>query len=127
MRAALFVAAILVITVLGGCTAETGESEAPGTAPTPVEHSRGEALFKTHCASCHGDRGQGTDRGPTFLHRMYRPGHHGDQSFHLAVQRGAKAHHWRFGNMPRIEGLDANDVDEIIGYVRWLQRQAGIY
>jgi len=127
MRAALFVAAILAITALGAPTAETGTSKAPGMAATPVEHSRGEELFKTHCASCHGDGGQGTDRGPTFLHRMYRPGHHGDHSFHVAVQRGAKAHHWRFGNMPRIEGLDNSDVEEIIGYVRWLQRQAGIY
>jgi hypothetical protein len=45
----------------------------------------------------------------------------------LAVQKGVIAHHWRFGNMPSIENLDERDVNEIIAYVRWLQRQAGIY
>jgi hypothetical protein len=28
--------------------------------------------------------------------------------------------------MPKIEGATSADVDEIVKYVRWLQRQAGI-
>jgi hypothetical protein len=28
--------------------------------------------------------------------------------------------------MPKIEGVTPEDVDQIINYVRWLQRQAGI-
>jgi hypothetical protein len=28
--------------------------------------------------------------------------------------------------MPKIEGISGGDVEQIIRYVRWLQRQAGI-
>ena len=38
-----------------------------------------------------------------------------------------RAHHWEFGNMPKIEGVTPADVEQIIRYVRWLQREAGIY
>jgi hypothetical protein len=29
--------------------------------------------------------------------------------------------------MPKIDGVTPQDVEEIVRYVRWLQRQAGIY
>ena len=123
----LFVVASLVIAPLSTCTADAERPDMSGTSKAPVEYLRGQELFNTYCAACHGEGGRGTDKGPPFLHRIYHPGHHGDQSFHLAVQRGVVAHHWRFGNMSRIEGLNEKDVDEIVGYVRWLQRREGIY
>jgi hypothetical protein len=43
------------------------------------------------------------------------------------VANGVKAHHWEFGNMPKIEGVTPEDVDQIVKYVRWLQTQAGIF
>ncbi len=126
-RTTLVAAAALVLPGLGGCTIE---SEAPAMArkaQVPAEYARGEELFNANCAKCHGEGGRGTDKGPPFLHRLYRPDHHGDQSFHFAAQRGVIAHHWRFGNMPRIEDIKEGDVNEIVAHVRWLQRQAGIY
>jgi len=39
---------------------------------------------------------------------------------------GVKAHHWQFGNMPKIEAVTPGDVDQIVKYVRWLQRRAGM-
>jgi hypothetical protein len=69
----------------------------------------------------------GTDHGPSFLNKIYEPNHHGDAAFHLAARGGVRAHHWQFGNMPPVEGVSEAEVDEIIGYVRWLQRQAGIF
>jgi hypothetical protein len=42
------------------------------------------------------------------------------------VTNGVTAHHWQFGNMPKIESVTPGDVDQIVKYVRWLQRQAGI-
>ena len=94
--------------------------------PTPAEHSRGERLYDANCATCHGPKGSGTQLGPPLVHIIYEPGHHGDASFHMAVQRGVVAHHWRFGNMPPQPQVAADDVQPIIDYVRWLQRQAGI-
>ena len=43
-----------------------------------------------------------------------------------AVARGVRAHHWRFGDMPRVEGLTRGDVAAIVAYVRELQRANGI-
>lgn len=86
----------------------------------------GERLFNADCASCHGVRAEGSDNGPLLVHVIYEPGHHGDEAFHLAALNGARAHHWRFGDMPPIEGVTPDDVAEITAYVRALQRAAGI-
>lgn len=87
----------------------------------------GEALFDQKCAVCHGQRAAGSPQGPPLVHRYYEPGHHSDMAFLLAVRRGVRAHHWRFGNMPPVPGLSDADVKAIIEYVRALQRAKGIY
>ena len=48
-------------------------------------------------------------------------------SFLLAVRRGVRAHHWRFGNMAPVPGLSDTEVKEVIRYVRALQRAKGIF
>jgi len=45
----------------------------------------------------------------------------------LAMRVGVAQHHWRFGPMPAQPQVRATDTAPIIGYIRWLQRQAGIY
>ncbi len=94
--------------------------------PVPAEFQEGDAKFHANCARCHGPRGSGTDKGPPLVHKIYEPNHHGDQAFQLAAANGVRAHHWNFGNMPKIEGVTPEDVRQITQYVRWLQRQAGI-
>ena len=48
-------------------------------------------------------------------------------AFSAQRENGVRAHHWEFGNMaPKIEGVTPADVEQIIRYVRWLQREAGI-
>lgn len=101
-------------------------ASAPSTA-TPAEHAQGEALFNQHCAQCHGPAASGTARGPSFIHKIYEPGHHGDPSFILAVRNGVRAHHWGFGDMPPYPVVTEPDIQAITAYVRWLQRQAGIH
>jgi len=98
----------------------------PVTAPTPAEHVAGEQLFGARCGACHGLRGGGSAQGPPLVHRVYEPSHHADAAFLRAVQVGVRAHHWRFGDMRPVPGLTLDDVDRIVGYVRWLQREAGI-
>ena len=87
---------------------------------------KGEQLFNTYCASCHGESAKGSDQGPPLVHKTYRPVHHADQAFHWAVINGARQHHWHFGNMPPIPDLSPKDVEHILSYVRQEQRQAGI-
>lgn len=96
-------------------------------AATPAEFKKGEAAFNANCARCHGERGVGTSQGPPFVHKIYEPNHHGDAAFQRAATMGVRAHHWQFGDMPKISSVTPSEVDDIIKYVRWLQRQAGIF
>ncbi|MGC1497218.1 MAG: cytochrome c [Sulfitobacter sp.] len=87
----------------------------------------GKRAFDATCATCHGANAQGREGiAPPLVHKIYEPNHHGDLSFVLAAQNGVRAHHWRFGNMPAVEGVTKADVLNIVAYVRALQRENGI-
>ena len=60
------------------------------------------------------------------MHEVYEPSHHPDESFRNAVQQGVQPHHWEFGPMPPVPGVQGEDIDAVIAYVRSLQREAGI-
>lgn len=87
---------------------------------------RGAGLFATTCAQCHGNHAEGSDRGPPLVHPYYRPSHHADGAFHLAVKNGVRQHHWHFGNMPPQPDISPSETDSIIRYVRELQEANGI-
>jgi mono/diheme cytochrome c family protein len=87
---------------------------------------KGQQLFATNCASCHGAKAEGTDEGPTLIHDIYNPGHHADQAFIMAARFGVRQHHWRFGNMPAQPQASEAEVRLIIEFVRELQAANGI-
>ncbi|MCY3912565.1 MAG: cytochrome c [Chloroflexi bacterium] len=87
----------------------------------------GEKLFNANCALCHGENAAGTTQGPTLIDRIYHPGHHSDFSFRRAVSQGVRQHHWTFGAMLPVATVTADEVEQIICYVRELQREAGIF
>jgi mono/diheme cytochrome c family protein len=116
--------ALLAIGCSGGI--DEGTRAALVAAVVPAEHRAGRDLFDVHCAVCHGPAATGTAVGPPLVHPVYRPRHHGDEAFQLAVTQGVRAHHWRYGDMAPVPDLDRDDVASIIRYVRWLQRSAGI-
>lgn len=88
----------------------------------------GQRLFAQHCATCHGVNGGGVLQvGPPLVHIIYEPDHHPDEAFHAAVELGVHAHHWEFGNMPRIPDISEPEVTRIIAFIRALQRENGIY
>ena len=88
----------------------------------------GEQVFNVACAECHGPNAAGQNGiAPPLVHIPYVPGHHGDASFLLAVRNGVRAHHWKFGNMPAVEGLTDGDVKMVVAYIRELQRANGIF
>lgn len=92
----------------------------------PAEFASGAELYAASCAACHGEAALGTTVGPPLVHIIYEPNHHADISFIFAAERGVQAHHWGFGDMPPVPGVTREQVTEIVGYVRWLQREAGI-
>ena len=93
----------------------------------PVSFSRDvPPILNKNCLSCHGPNGVGTTQGPPLVHRYYVPSHHADEAFRRAIRFGVVPHHWHFGPMPPVEGLDDREVAGVIAYLRWLQRQQGI-
>ena len=102
----------------GGTTALVGPK---------IDLAKGRELFEKNCMKCHGPGAQGSPVGPPLVHRIYEPNHHSDAAFYLAAQRGVRQHHWKFGNMAPVPGVSQADVALIIGYVRSLQKKAGIF
>ena len=92
----------------------------------PFKYALGKSLFESNCAACHGKFGNGSDKGPPFMNPIYKPGHHGDEAFYRAPMNGAKAHHWKFGDMPPVEGISRRKLSKIVPYIRWMQQQNGI-
>lgn len=89
---------------------------------------QGADVFEENCAACHGANGAGNEGyGPPLLHPIYRPNHHADGSFFVAVQNGVRAHHWTFGDMPPVAGLSQSDILKIVTYIRELQRRNGVF
>lgn len=115
---ALLLGASLVLPACGGD--DGGE-----TAAAPDLVARGEELYAQSCASCHGADLRGTDKGPSHLSEVYRPDHHADAAFVLAAKRGVRAHHFDFGDMPPVPGLDDDDLTAIVAYVRSVQEREG--
>ncbi len=88
---------------------------------------RGQQYFRATCAACHGPNAGGRDgKAPPLIHRIYVPGHHGDMAIRLAAQRGVKSHHWRFGDMPPVQGLTDAELTDIIAFIRAVQQANGI-
>ena len=118
----------MMVLLLGATPACSQSETAPkGAGTAPAEFQSGEQKFTAKCSVCHGAGGVGTSHGPPLVHKIYEPNHHGDVAFQNAAANGVRAHHWQFGNMPKIEGVTPDDIDQIVKYVRWLQKQAGIF
>ncbi|HET8721299.1 MAG TPA: cytochrome c [Nitrospira sp.] len=115
----------LVLCAVAACDSSQPKPAA-GAGAVPAELQAGESKYNAHCSACHGPQAAGTQQGPPLVHKIYEPNHHGDAAFLRAAEFGVKAHHWEFGNMPKIEGVSPADVEQITRYIRWLQRQAGI-
>ena len=91
------------------------------------QQSLGKQAFEGNCATCHGENAGGlVGNGPPLIHKIYEPSHHGDGAFLMAARQGVRAHHWKFGDMPPVEGLTNSDIENIVAYVRAVQRENGI-
>ena len=58
-------------------------------------------------------KARGTQQGPPLVHKIYEPSHHADFAFQRAAAQGVRAHHWKFGNMPKIESVTPDDVTHL--------------
>ena len=109
--------------------APSSDSKQPATAQQEVAQETaisGQQLFSNNCSRCHGADLRGTNVGPSLLHEYYEPNHHSNASFVIAVLRGVRQHHWDFGNMPAVEGLDIDEVHAVICFIRETQVEDGL-
>ena len=124
--------ALLVAAVVAGYFSTADRQPGTATAVTvkvpllSAEARAGADAFDRLCAGCHGANAAGGPAGPPLVHAIYRPAHHADAAFTLAVQRGVPRHHWRFGDMPPLPQARVDDIRVIVQYVRELQRANGI-
>ncbi len=119
-----FVILMIMITPLRAAPLDPNVVKLPKMTPAL---SLGKLNYEAKCAKCHGRNIAGTDKGPPFLHRVYHPGHHGDGAFYRAAKKGARAHHWPFGDMPAVKGITDDQVRTIIQYVRAMQKANGLF
>ncbi|MDA0301008.1 MAG: cytochrome c [Chloroflexi bacterium] len=118
--------ALLAATIAGAAMLAGACGGTPAPTPTPGATMDGRGLYASNCARCHGGDLKGTTLGPPLLDAIYRPGHHSDAAFRVAVKNGVRPHHWNFGPMPPIPGLTDDQVGEIIAFIREEQREVGI-
>jgi mono/diheme cytochrome c family protein len=115
---------LLAVALAAGCGGAE-RLERQGSAQ-PVDIAAGQVAYETTCAACHGTGGRGSPKGPPLVDRIYEPSHHADASFVIAVRQGVPEHHWTFGDMPPQPNVSDSDVTNIVGYIRGIQRKAGI-
>ncbi len=87
----------------------------------------GAQVFANACAACHGAALRGSDAGPPLLHPYYALGAgHGDDIVLSAIAKGAASHHWKFGDMPKPDGVKPGQEAELLAYVRAMQAANGL-
>jgi len=120
---------LLIGIVAGGRYLVRGRAERQIAVIIPTlssEATLGEAVFAANCAVCHGKNAAGADKGPPLINSIYNPSHHGDFSFVRAVTLGVPQHHWLYGPMPAQPQIQRSQIEQIVAYVRELQRANGI-
>ncbi len=83
-----------------------------------VAASKGQLVFNTNCASCHGINAAGGTAGPPLIHNIYNPGHHSNEAFIRAVRNGVRQYHWQFGNMPAQKHVAFGDMVLLLKFIR---------
>jgi mono/diheme cytochrome c family protein len=122
-RLAPVVTVLLTLVVALGACSDSDDGGDPGGAAGDT--AAGADVYADSCAVCHGSDLRGTSRGPSHLSEVYEPGHHPDESFRAAIANGSRQHHWNFGDMPPVAGLDDDEVDAVIAYIREVQQREG--
>ncbi len=128
-----FLATTLVVAAGLAAASGAGLAESDAIYPNPKEPEMTPRLqlgvmnYAVYCAFCHGKAASGSESGPTFIHRIYQPGHHTDGHFFAAAKNGTIAHHWKFGDMPPVEEANDTQLELIVEYIRAVQRANGLF
>ena len=86
----------------------------------------GRIVFAEQCVVCHGRLAEGTGRGPGLIHPDYSPARLDDDAFRRAVHQGVPPRRRGATGMSAIASVSARDVDQVLVFLRGLQRERGI-
>ena len=115
---------VVALTVVLSACGSDDPVAAPPVVPLAAE-ADGATIYQARCASCHSEDLRGTNKGPSQLSIVYEPNHHGDDSYRSAIRNGAPQHHWGFGNMPAVEDITDDQIEQVIAYIRTQQQELG--
>jgi mono/diheme cytochrome c family protein len=89
----------------------------------PEEYLSGQEYFHKVCAICHGADARGGNRAPSLLQEMFRSTKFSNQKIANTILNGSKS-----GAMPsQKQRVNDLQIREIIKYIRFSQREAGMY
>jgi mono/diheme cytochrome c family protein len=128
VKAADKMAAVLGLTVDGKpLSLRFMQAEVASPPAFSPQANSGRTAFEAVCAICHGTALRGTDNGPPLLHPFYAQGSaHGDDVILAAMNTGAKSHMWKFGDMPKPDGLKPGQDKDVLAYIRAMQAANGL-
>jgi len=121
------VTAILSLNVAGKPVSARFAQEAVVTPALSGPAQAGAKVYAAACATCHGASLRGSDAGPPLLHPYYAAGGgHGDEVVLSAITKGAQSHHWKFGDMPKPDGIKPGQETDLLAFIRAMQAANGI-
>ncbi|MHC4108520.1 MAG: c-type cytochrome [Planctomycetota bacterium] len=122
--------AVAVLVSLAACQNEPNPAPSASLSTTVAPGTFGDDLYQAHCAACHGRQGRGDGIARTFLGVV--PRDFRNESFRYVSTLDGTATHEDLaqtirlgrlaGQMPAAPWLTDEEVDELAGYVRELNR-----
>ena len=100
--------------------------EGISASPTFAAAEAGRIVFTEQCAVCHGRVAEGTGRGPGLIQPGYGPDRVSDDAFRRAMRAGVEPRRRGAAGMPAIPALTDRDADQVVTFLRALQRENGI-
>jgi len=112
---AKFVFIIIMVSIIG-CTIKPQKS-------VPEDYVAGQKYFHQVCATCHGADAAGGNKAPTFLQEKFHPKNITNGKIAKTILNGSSS-----GAMPSQKNkVNDEQIREIIKYIRFSQREAGVY
>jgi cytochrome c5 len=119
--------AVLALTAAGKPLTVRFAQEAVTVPPLSAQAAAGGKVWGEVCSTCHGKALRGTEQGPPLLHPMYGPeSGHGDDTILTAATQGTKGHMWKFGDMPKPEGVKPGQEKDLVAFIRAMQAANGL-
>ncbi len=110
-----FTSLAVLILALSAC------SEKP-LSNVPEPYMTGQKTYIRVCGICHGDNLKGNGAAPSFLIETYQSESFSDQQIRNTIINGSKSKVMR----PQRGKVSDSEIEEIIKYIRFLQKESGL-